>query len=140
MTPDDMTLNQSAIDALMAGAGASEPTPPTPAPVPAAPAVSALATSELASLWERVQKLEAQVQERGSGSSPNSATVQALSAQVQSLAEQMSLLAQRLPGTLGYGVRDTFVCRDCNEKGLVAAVCVCTVCGKETMLGWWPQG
>ncbi len=149
MTSEDMTLSQAAIDALMSGAG-SAPAPAAPAPAPppsgattpAASAPSAATTGEIAALWERIQKLETQLAQKGGGNAGAGqvvAHVQALSAQVQAITDQLAAVLQRLPNTLGYGVRESFVCRECQEKGLVAAVCVCTGCGTETVVGWWPQ-
>jgi len=37
------------------------------------------------------------------------------------------------------GVRYQFTCRDCGNKGWIAAEISCTKCGRKTSWGWWPK-
>jgi small-conductance mechanosensitive channel len=165
VSPDDdgnAVLSQDNIDALVSATGGSDgetaapaAAPPTQAaPPPAAPAAEPAAADPdpapasgaggptLADVAQRLAKLEATVaklsQNGGAGGQPD-AKVQALTKQLQALNGRVNEILQHLPNTLGYGARATFQCGACSAQGMIASHVMCTQCGTETVIGWWPQ-
>ena len=146
MSPDEenAVLSQADIDGLMSStseiggetAKSSESPPPAAAPAPASEVAPAAAANGdgLAEVTARLAKLEAAVARlsKGGGGDP------ALAKQVKELSKQMNEVRQNLPNTLGYGVHQTFQCPACSAQGTVAAHVMCTTCGGETAIGWWP--
>jgi len=57
---------------------------------------------------------------------------------VETLAKKITDLEARLGGTPLLGIRQRFQCQ-CGATGLVAVHVKCTVCNRETYLGWWPE-
>jgi hypothetical protein len=58
--------------------------------------------------------------------------------QVKDLSDKVNSLVSSLQGTVGFGARHSFICRNCQSKGQVAARLHCTSCGEENWWGWWP--
>ena len=143
MSPDEenAVLSQDDIDGLVSSsteiggetAASSPPAAPEAAAGAAAPAGDG---AGLGALTERLARLEAAVakltKDGGAGGS------QELAQQVQALTKRVNDIFQHLPNTLGYGVHETFQCPACSAKGTVAAHVMCTQCGGETAIGWWP--
>lgn len=140
MSPDEgnAVLSQSDIDALVSssseigGETAESSTSPPPA-ADAAPAPAAANGDDLAEITKRLTQLEATVaklSKRGGDA--------ALAKQVKELSARMKEIRQNLPNTLGYGVHQTFRCPACSAQGTLAAHVMCTTCGGETAIGWWP--
>ncbi len=143
MSPDEgnAVLSQSDIDGLMSstseigGETAESSTSPPPAAAPASEPAPAANGDGLADVTARLAKLEAAVaklSKGGGGADP------ALAKQVKELSKHMNEVLQNLPNTLGYGVHQTFKCPACSAQGTVAAHVMCTTCGGETAIGWWP--
>jgi hypothetical protein len=61
-----------------------------------------------------------------------------LMCQVKDLSARMNNLMTSLQGTVGFAARHSFICRNCQAKGQVAARLHCTSCGEENWWGWWP--
>ena len=157
---DNTVLSQDDIDALFAQppAAAQPPAPAASAPAVAqaappaqsgarkgGPAFTVSASPQLeggpSQLVQRVEKLEAALAQLGwSGTDPLlKATVDGLAQQLQALSAQVNEILQHLPNTLGYDARATFQCGSCGTHGYVASRVVCTHCGTDTYVGWWPQ-
>jgi ribosomal protein L37E len=58
---------------------------------------------------------------------------------VKELSKEIKKIIIGLKGTPGYGVKYTFNCEQCGDKGHVAVKYRCTNCGKERWYGWWPE-
>ena len=41
-------------------------------------------------------------------------------------------------GTVGYAAHENFQCKQCENKGMVAAELSCTSCGTKSWWGWFP--
>jgi hypothetical protein len=91
---------------------------------------------QLASLAERVERLEAGLGQRESVSPEDLA---GLLAQIKDLSVRLDGIMSNLQGTVGFGARHSFLCRNCQTRGYVAARLNCTSCGEENWWGWWPQ-
>lgn len=144
---DNAVLTQADIDAMLSDSppsrahAAAAPAKAAPqAPTAAAPSpqvtqvVAVPGTTAAGDLEQRVAKLEAAL-----GGGQLQAQVQALAQQLQALQSQVNEVLQHLPNTLGYGARASFQCGACSAQGLIAARVLCTHCGTETSIGWWPQ-
>jgi len=59
--------------------------------------------------------------------------------QLQALSGKVDSIIANLEGTVGFGARRAFVCKNCQSQGHVVARLHCTVCGGENWWGWWPQ-
>ena len=86
-------------------------------------------------LASRVSQLEEEEVRRGQVTQQR---LDELMAQVKDLSARVNSLANSLQGTVGFGARHSFVCRNCQSKGQVAARLHCTSCGQENWWGWWP--
>jgi hypothetical protein len=85
-------------------------------------------------LADRVSQLEEEVR-RGQVAQQQ---LDELVGQVKDLNAKVNSLLNSLQGTVGFGARQSFVCRSCQSKGQVAARLHCTSCGEENWWGWWP--
>jgi hypothetical protein len=85
-------------------------------------------------LADRVSQLEEDVK-RGQVTQQH---LDELMVQVKDLSSKVNSLLICLQGTVGFDARHSFVCRNCQSKGQVAARLHCTSCGEENWWGWWP--
>jgi len=99
-----------------------------PGPAPRSPEDS------VAQLASRVAQLEKEVK-RGQVAQQH---LDELMGQVKDLSAKVNSLVTSLQGTVGFGARQSFICRNCQSKGQVAARLHCTSCGEENWWGWWP--
>ena len=164
MADSEAVLTQEQIDAMLAG-GTVEPSAqrsaaaeaPEETPVKLTPTTvdevraneAQLAAADVAGdapaaapangatfdLSDRVARLEAAVSQ---GGGPGGQDMPAIMAQLQDLSAKVESLMTGMQGTVGYGARQTFVCRSCQNQGNVAAKLNCTSCGEENWWGWWP--
>ena len=51
---------------------------------------------------------------------------------------KIEAIAENLRGTPAYGLKNSFSCSTCGEKGYVGIQVTCTSCEKERKLGWFP--
>ena len=91
---------------------------------------------QVARLVERVERLEAGLEKRETVSPEDLA---GLLAQVKDLSARLESIMSTVHGTVGFGARQSFTCRNCQSRGYVAARLNCTSCGEENWWGWWPQ-
>jgi hypothetical protein len=56
-----------------------------------------------------------------------------------SLEGHLDDVENKLSGDPLSGAEDQFACKSCGSKGSIAAKIMCTKCGRETYLGWWPK-
>jgi hypothetical protein len=89
----------------------------------------------IAQLLERLTKLEAAISQGGAGAP----ALPELMEQLQALSKKVDSVIANLEGTVGFGARRAFICKNCQSQGQVAARLHCTVCGGENWWGWWPQ-
>ena len=151
MSPDEenAVLSQEDIDAMLASssdigsetqasveaeAAQSAAEAPTASDAGAAPAPSADGAVP-SDIVQRLEKLEAAVSSIGSGGGDSAK----LEKQLKALTSQLDEIRKHLPNTLGYGIHETFQCGTCNTKGLLAGRVICTQCGTDTFVGWYPQ-
>lgn len=159
MSPDkeNAVMSQQDIDAMVSSSsdiGGEAPVPARPQEAqPTADAADASVSeagvaasdaggSASADVAQRLAELEAgvaRISQKGGGSDQVEANIQALAQQLQALSSRVEEILQHLPNTVGYGVRETFQCSTCNAQGLVAGRVICTQCGTDTFVGWWPQ-
>ena len=64
--------------------------------------------------------------------------IQMLVAQIQTLNTKIETVVAGLGGTVGYAAHENFQCKNCKNKGLVAAELSCTSCGTKSWWGWFP--
>jgi hypothetical protein len=112
------------ISAAPNSASSKEPPPTTLAP-----------QTTLAQLVERVSQLEAAMKQR-EAELPG---LPQLLEQLQVLSKRVDSIIANLEGTVGFGARRNFVCKNCQSQGHVAVRLHCTSCGGENWWGWWPQ-
>src|SRR5918992_2248656 len=135
MVDSKRVLTQEQIDAMLAGeAGEQSPEKPvnvTPTSMKEIRARgiggASLASNEslqatIAQLVERVSKLEAAMKQGEAG--PQG--LPELMEQLQALSGKVDSIIANLEGTVGFGARRTFVCKNCQSKGHVAARLHCT--------------
>jgi hypothetical protein len=93
--------------------------------------------AQMGSVFKRIELLEKKAMELegkvGNSQSP------AVAQKVEELGEAIKKISTNLKGTPGYGVRHTFNCEKCSDKGHVAVMYRCTKCGHERWYGWWPE-
>lgn len=165
MPEDDQLLTQEQIDAMLAGGFGEEeetasgvPTGEMPVKLkptnmeeirakagtplmkktkPGAPPVDA----GMDQVAQRLTQLEAMLESQ-SGSCEGHAQMKeelrTLASQIQAVNSKVDSIIASLQGTVGFGARESFVCRSCQSKGHVAARLNCTSCGEENWWGWWP--
>ena len=160
MADNESALRQEQIDAILAGgrpikqsATPGEPEEPTvhvtpvtidevrareasttaaPGPKPAPGSYALQAT--VSQLAERLAQLEAAM----SQTRQMHEQFQSLMSQLQEVSSRVESMMGSLQGTVGFGARQSFVCRSCHSQGYVAARLNCTVCNEENWWGWWP--
>jgi len=59
--------------------------------------------------------------------------------QLNDLRATVDQIARHLSHTAGYRLRDTFQCDKCQSRGHAAVKISCTVCNRESWLGWFPK-
>lgn len=145
-------------EAPAAAPPAAAPAPP-PAPAPAAPPGPAPGAYDPGQLIAPLQAAIASLEQRMAQADAALARIAQLEAAVAGLnaggggvdkaelqAFQGKVVAQirsivgNLQSTPGYGLRKTFTCSGCGERGSVAVRVRCTSCDRETLAGWFPEG
>lgn len=97
--------------------------------------------TELTDLRARIEKIE-QALASASGGEANrllQANLDAAVKQLNDLRATVDQIARHLSHSAGYRLRDTFECDKCNSRGHAAVRIVCTVCNRESWLGWFPK-
>ena len=114
---------------------------PAPAAAPA-PVAAPANNAEIDKLAKRLAKLEAAVKAQsgpGAGQAQLQEDLRTLASQIQAVNQKVDSIITSLQGTVGFGARQTFVCKGCQSEGHVAARLNCTACGEENWWGWWPS-
>ncbi len=154
MGTSDKVLSQAEIDAMFsATAGASGPPDEVPehplGPRPEPPIREADSGSlTLDGLGKRLEKLEETVVKIGhqEGTPSDIAAsvkqvqqdIQTLVGHIQAMNTKIETVVAGLGGTVGYAAHENFQCKQCQNKGLVAAELSCTSCGTKSWWGWFP--
>lgn len=102
-----------------------------------APPTTADETS-VADLRARLDRLELAAAGEG-GSRILQANLDAAIKQLNQLRADVDQLARHLSHSAGYRLRDTFECDKCHSRGHAAVRISCTVCNRESWLGWFPK-
>jgi hypothetical protein len=84
---------------------------------------------------ELLEKKVAELEKNPENNAESPTTVQ----RVQQLGEELKKISANLKGTPDYGVRYSFNCEKCSDKGHMAIMLRCTKCGHERWYGWWPN-
>lgn len=116
-------------------------------PAPRAPSMTDQATpttangTEVAGLQARLEKLEQALAASGSegGNRIIQANLDAAVKQLNDLRTTVDQIARHLSHSAGYRLRDTFECDKCRSRGHAAVRICCTVCNRESWLGWFPK-
>jgi hypothetical protein len=122
-------LTPTTIEEIRAKRG--QPMMPTPPSAGEAPP-----TDQVARLVERVERLEAGLGQKD-GVTPED--LADMLRQIKEINSRLDGIMGHLQGTVGYGARHGFLCRNCQSRGYVAARLNCTACGEENWWGWWPR-
>ena len=155
MGTSDQVLSQAEIDAMFSATSGDNGGPPEEIPEhplgprpepPIREAETGLLT--LDSVGKRLEKLEETVVKMGrqDGTPANiSASVnqvqqdiQTLVGHIQALNTKIETVVTGLGGTVGYAAQENFQCKQCQNKGMVAAELSCTSCGTKSWWGWFP--
>ena len=64
--------------------------------------------------------------------------IQTLVGHIQALNAKIETVVAGLGGTVGYAAHENFQCKQCQNKGMVAAELSCTSCGTKSWWGWFP--
>ena len=101
--------------------------------------------SESAAVDELRQRLERLEQALAGGNGAAGAPDRLLQANLDAAIKQLNDLratvdqmAKHLSHSAGYRLRDTFQCDKCSSRGHAAVRITCTVCNRESWLGWFP--
>ena len=64
--------------------------------------------------------------------------IQTLVGHIQAMNTKIETVVAGMGSTVGYAAHDNFECKNCQNKGLVAAELSCTSCGTKSWWGWFP--
>lgn len=95
-------------------------------------------TATIEELRERIDRLEAAAG-GGTGDRLLQANLDAVVKQLNDLRATVDEMAKHLSHSAGYRLRDTFECDKCHSRGHAAVRVSCTVCNRESWLGWFPK-
>ncbi len=151
MAETEKVLSQAEIDAMLASSSRPQAAPPEAAPAEAAPPEAAppqAAPAEVAGLLDRLDRLEEAVIQVGRQSSKATDATDSVTSlrrdledlfdRLHKVSSKVDIIEDDLEGTIGYRVKDKFVCKECHSEGLVATRLMCTNCGKKVWRGWYP--
>ncbi len=155
MGTSDKVLSQAEIDAMFSATAAGNGGPPEDVPEhplgprPEPPIREAGSDSlTLDSVGRRLETLEEDLLKMGrqEGTPADiSASVkqaqqdiQTLVGHIQALNTKIETVVAGLGGTVGYAAQENFQCKECQQKGFVAAELSCTSCGTKSWWGWFP--
>lgn len=89
---------------------------------------------------EQLEKALASGAPDGAGDRLLKANLDAVVKQLNDLRGVVDQMAKHLAHSAGYRLRDTFECDKCHSRGHAAVRVSCTVCNRESWLGWFPSG
>lgn len=97
--------------------------------------------AELTDLRARIEKIEQAHASAGGGEANRlvQANLDAAVKQLNDLRAAVDQIARHLAHSAGYRLRDTFECDKCHSRGHAAVRINCTVCNRESWLGWFPR-
>ena len=93
-------------------------------------------------LSERVGELEralTDLQAPGASDRLAQANLDAVVKQLNDLTANVEAIAKHLKHSAGYRLRDTYECDKCHSRGHAAVRVTCTVCNRQSWLGWFPS-
>ena len=155
MTTGDQVLSQAQIDAMFTASSGGSGGPPDEVPEhplgprPEAP-IREAETGDLTmdSVGKRLEKLEETMlklgRQEGTPADISASVkqvqqdIQTLVGHIQAMNTKIETVVAGLGGTVGYAAHENFQCKECQQKGLVAAELACTSCGTKSMWGWYP--
>lgn len=98
--------------------------------------------ADVDALRARIESLEKALLGPGAEGAPDrllQANLDAAVKQLNQLRADVDQLARHLSHSAGYRLRDTFECDKCHSRGHAAVKISCTVCNRESWLGWFPK-
>lgn len=155
MGTSDKVLSQAEIDAMFSASASSNVGPPDEVPEhplgprPEPPIREAETDSlTMDGVGKRLEKLEEDMlkigRQEGTPADISASLkqaqqdIQTLVGHIQALNTKMETVVAGLGGTVGYAAHENFQCKQCQNKGTVAAELSCTTCGTKSWWGWFP--
>ena len=155
MDTTDKVLSQAEIDSMFSTSTGGSGGPPAGAPEqplephPEPPIREAdTGALTLDSVGKRLEKLEETMFKLGRQDGTPAdifATVKQVQLDIQTLVGHLQAMNTKietvvtgLGGTVGYAAHENFQCKECENKGMVAAELSCTSCGTKSWWGWFP--
>jgi hypothetical protein len=96
-------------------------------------------TASLEQLRARVEQLEQLLMAGQAADRLLKVNLEAAVKQLNDLRADVDQLVKHLSHSAGYRLRDSFQCDKCASRGHAAVRIVCTVCNRESWLGWFPK-
>ena len=155
MGASDQVLSQAEIDAMFsanAGGGTGPPDEvpehplgPRPEPVIREAGIGGLTLDDVGKRLERLEETVVKIGLQEGTPADLSASVkqvqqdiQTLVGHIQAMNTKIETVVAGLGGTVGYAAHENFQCKECQNKGMVAAELSCTSCGTKSWWGWFP--
>ena len=87
---------------------------------------------------DKIPKLEKELAKANDLIETLSGQLQNLQNKLQNATEEISRARNKLNGTWGYDIQNSFECQSCGARGHVVGLVKCSECGDEDWWGWWP--